>query len=101
MKKAGMVLGLLVVLIMGGGVWFLASDTGKGLQIGVNYTARSLCSCVFVQGRDIAACYGDMIGAVEQIPVKIDREAEVVRTSIFGVLKGSAVHVEGRGCYLD
>lgn len=101
MKRAGFVLLVLVILGVGGLGYFLQSDSGKGLAIGVNYTARTLCSCVFVQGAEPETCYPDMMGAVAQIPVDIDRNAEVVTTSIFGILKGKATHLEGRGCYLD
>ncbi len=101
MKKAGISLAVLGVLMAGGAVWFYFSDTARSMQIGAHYTARLLCSCVFVQGRDVEACYGDMIGSVDRVAVEIDREAEVVRTRILGIIKGSAVHVEGRGCYLD
>lgn len=99
-KKFGIILLLLVGLVGAGGIWFINSDQGKGLQIGVNYTAKTLCSCMFVQEREQSACYTDMIGAVQNIPVKIDAEAKVVRASFFGVLNGEASFREGRGCTL-
>jgi hypothetical protein len=100
-KKFGAILLLLVGLIGAGGVWFINSDQGKGLQIGVNYTAKTLCSCLFVQEREMPACYADMIGPVQNLPVEIDAEAKTVRVSIFGVLSGEAAFSEGRGCTLQ
>ena len=101
MKRAALILIVLAVLGAGGVTYFLQSDTGKGMAIGVNYTARMLCSCIFVQGLEQASCYPDMMASVENIPVVIDTEDETVTSSIFGLLKGKATHVEGRGCYLD
>lgn len=102
MKKLGFFLLLLVVLIGGGGKYFLSSDAGKGMAIGVNYTAKTLCSCMMVQQRSLEACYDDMIvDSARSIPVVVDKEAGTVRASIFGVLVGTATHVEGRGCFLD
>lgn len=101
MKRAGLVLIVLLALGAGGLGYFLQSDAGKGMAIGVNYTARTLCSCIFVQGKGQSACYPDMMASVENIPVVIDLEAGTVTTSIFGLLNGNATHVEGRGCYLD
>ena len=77
-----------------------ACDRIEGMRIGVNYTAKNLCSCLFVMERDRDSCYGDMIGAVDQIPVEVDTDARTVRTSIFGVITGEASHERGRGCSL-
>lgn len=101
MKRAVQILLVLAVLVAGGIVYFLQSDAGKGMAIGVNYTARTLCSCIFVQGKEQGTCYPDMMGAVESMPVVIDTETQVVSVNLFGLLKGKATHVEGRGCYLD
>jgi hypothetical protein len=76
-------------------------DQITGMRIGVNYTAKMLCSCVFVQNRDEASCYGDMMDNVQSIPVEIDREKKHVRASIAGVFVGEASHREGRGCQLQ
>lgn len=100
MKRAGLIAALVVVLLVVGGTMFMASDTARGMGVGVNYTAKMLCSCVFVQGRGVEACYADMLSNVESIPVQIDREALTVRTSIFGVLTGEASYEEGKGCLL-
>lgn len=77
-----------------------ACDQITGMDIGVHYTAKTLCSCIFVEGRSEDSCYEDMIGDVQSIPVEIDREAKRVRASIAGVLVGDASYREGRGCLL-
>ena len=85
------------------GFVLLLSGCGQveGMRIGVNYTAKSLCSCLFVMERARDSCYGDMIGEVEQIPVEVDVAAQTVRTSIFGLITGEARYVRGRGCSLE
>ena len=77
-----------------------ACDRVEGMRIGVNYTAKNLCSCLFVAERDRDSCYGDMIGEVEQIPVEVDADAGTVRASIFGLIVGEASHERGHGCRL-
>lgn len=77
-----------------------ACDQVESMRIGVNYTAKSLCSCLFVMERDRDSCYGDMIGAVEQIPVEVDRDTRSVRAGIFGLFVAEASDVRGRGCSL-
>ena len=91
---------LKVVLVSGVALLFSGCDRIEGMRIGVNYTAKNLCSCLFVMERDRDSCYGDMIGAVEQIPVEVDSDAQTVRASIFGVITGEASHERGRGCSL-
>jgi len=84
-------------------VLLLLSGCGQveGMRIGVNYTAKYLCSCLFVMEREQDSCYGDMIGEVRQIPVEVDAEARTVRTSIFGLITGEAFYERGRGCSLE
>jgi hypothetical protein len=70
------------------------------MRIGVNYTAKNLCSCLFVMERDRDSCYADMIGEVEQIPVEVDSDARTVRASLFGLIVAEARHEGSRGCSL-
>ena len=89
-----------IVLISGVALLLSACDRIEGMRIGVNYTAKNLCSCMFVMERDRDSCYGDMIGEVEQIPVEVDADSRTVRASIFGVITSEASHERGRGCSL-
>ncbi|MBW2289673.1 MAG: hypothetical protein JRG90_17865 [Deltaproteobacteria bacterium] len=89
-----------IVFVAGVAMLLSACDRVEGMRIGVNYTAKNLCSCLFVMERDRDSCYGDMIGAVERIPVEVDTDAGTVRASIFGVITGEASHERGRGCSL-
>jgi len=101
MKKLAIFLVVLLGLGAGGLFYFLKSDAAKGMQVGTNYVAKTVCSCVLVQGRDLEACQGDMLMAsAANVPVTIDAEAGVVRASIFGLITGRATYQEGRGCTL-
>jgi len=88
------------LLLAGVALLATACDRIEGMRIGVGYTAKSLCSCLFVMERDIDSCYADMIGAVEQVPVEVDADAGTVRASLFGLFTGEATHEPGRGCRL-
>ncbi len=88
------------LLIAGVALLLSGCDRIEGMRIGVNYTAKSLCSCLFVMERDIDRCYGDMMVSVEQIPVEVDTAAGTVRASIFGLITGEASFEPGRGCRL-
>ena len=79
----------------------LGCERIEGMRIGVNYTAKGLCSCLFVMEREIDRCYADMIGAIDRIPIEIDVEAQTVRASIFGLIEGNASHSLGLGCSLE
>jgi hypothetical protein len=78
----------------------LGCERVEGIRIGVNYTAKGLCSCLFVMERALDRCYADMLGPVDQIPVEIDAEARRVRASLFGLFEGDALYEDGRGCIL-
>lgn len=101
MKKLAIVLLVLVGLGAGGIFYFVNSEAGAGMQVGTNYVAKTMCSCVLVQGRDNDACYADMlVPDAANIPVTINPETGVVKASIFGVITGTAIYQEGRGCTL-
>jgi hypothetical protein len=89
-----------IALISGVALLLSGCDQVEGMRIGVNYTAKNLCSCLFVMERDRDSCYADMIGEVEQIPVEVDADAQTVRASLFGLIVGEASHEGSRGCSL-
>lgn len=76
-------------------------DQIESMAMGVNYTAKSLCSCLFVMERGEEVCYADMVQSAKSIPVEIDQSAKHVRASIFGIFVGEAGYREGLGCLLD
>ncbi len=74
--------------------------------IGTAYTAKILCSGVFVSQRDPQSILGsdlsaDDLSILRNIDVKVDRGLQEVTASLFGFAKRKAVHNKGRGCTVD
>jgi CubicO group peptidase (beta-lactamase class C family) len=91
------------VAVLGVGGWLTVAPP-EVLRVGANYTAKIVCSNVFLAGRD-----QDQVLTVDvQAPghpllklmrVSIDKEQQIVRAGLFGFIgKGAAVHRSGTGC---
>jgi len=68
-------------------------------DIGAGFMAKQLCSCVFVGGRDEAACRLDF--GPELARVRVERLSDGVRAWVPLLASRSAHHHEGSGCTLD
>lgn len=87
-----------VVLIVGGGV------AVEAIKIGVAYKAKTVCSGVFVSGRDLAAVmtelHADDLAILRYILASIDSAQHSVTASALGIVRRRAVYREGLGCAL-
>lgn len=80
-----------------------------GLQlasIGTAYTAKILCSGVFVSQRDPQSLLdsdlsADDLSILRNLDAQVDRGLQEVTVTLFGLAKRKAVHNEGRGCTVD
>lgn len=94
--------GLLVLLPLGLAAMMLRPP--ELLQLGSAYTAKIVCSNVFVAGRDAqqvldldVQSHGHPL--LKAMRVSVDREAGVVRAGLFGLIgEGLAVARNGTGC---
>jgi hypothetical protein len=68
-------------------------------DVGAGFIAKQLCSCVFVGGRDEAACRLDF--GPEFARVRSELLADGVRAWVPLLASRSAHHHEGTGCTLD
>lgn len=77
-----------------------------GLQlvaIGTAYTAKTICSGIFVAQRDLQSLLdvdmsADDLAPLRHIDVQVDRQSRQVTSSFFGLRKQIAVYREGQGC---
>ncbi|WP_439105660.1 serine hydrolase domain-containing protein [Congregibacter sp.] len=104
MKKLVKLLVPLLLLALLFGFW-----TARGaMQVAVGYSAKQVCSAVFVSGlpegfvrdRDVLpnmAILGPLLGALK---IETVRDEGVVTASLLGVT-ANAVHLTGRGCTLN
>lgn len=70
-------------------------------EIIAGYAAKTLCTCVFVAGRDAASCLEQELGAyLSLMTATIDREARAVDTRALFVRRAHARFRDGLGCSL-
>src|ERR1700761_7459960 len=74
------------------------------LRVGANYSAKIVCSNVFIAGRDPQAVLridvqAPGISLLKAMSVSVDREHSIVRAGFLGFIgNGLAEYREGRGC---
>lgn len=93
-----------ILIILCIGAWTLIANPPELLRIGAAYAAKTVCSNVFVAGRDSAGVLAQDVQApghpiLEQLEVRIDQQRKEVRADLFGVIGGGlAVYRPGTGC---
>ncbi len=98
MKRKGLlIIGVLVVL-MGIGVWS-GKDTLAAARVGTVYVAKQTCSCLFVAGRPIDSCYTDFDPeAVRRLDVSVANSGVTV-SALGGMIAARAQYEPGYGCH--
>ncbi len=100
-KRLKWLAGIILIIVVGGGIYFL----NGALPIGTGYSAKYLCSQVFLANRDPAIVFENDIKPTHSLfkPVgfTVDRENKTVTAKAFGFWKPmTAVFREGCGCTL-
>ncbi|MES2148192.1 MAG: serine hydrolase [Pseudomonadota bacterium] len=94
--------GLALVLV--GGALALRLHPPEMLRVGASYSAKIVCSNVFLAGRDAQAVLADDVQApghplLKLMRVSVDREHKLVHADLFGFIgRGLAVYRSGTGC---
>jgi len=97
---------ILVVGVIGmAGAVYTAVKVDRLVRIGAGYKAKTVCSEIFVAGRDkarvLSAEFVGMPATMEQVKVKIDEDAQTVKArGPFGLGGIHAVYRPGFGCTL-
>ncbi len=95
-KKIFLGIGVLVISALAYGFYF-------GLQyayIGSSYNAKTVCSCMFVSGRDLNSIKNEDLYAVPYSNISVDEENKTVSVDIYGLAKTKAIYRKGLGCTL-
>lgn len=95
-KKIRYGLLLLVVLGVAYGIYYAFQYA----HIGSGYAAKTVCSCMFVSGRDSASVRGEDLYSVSFATTKIDFINQTVTANIYGLGEATAVFRKGLGCTL-
>lgn len=91
---------LLFIAVATAGYWYL----GNTLPIGTGHTAKTLCSNVFIAGRDAATVFKQDIAPIHGLfavtDYRVDREKKEVISTALGIVSSRAVYRQGCGCTL-
>lgn len=93
-----------ILILLAGAAWALIANPPELLRIGAAYAAKTVCSNVFVAGRDATRVLADDVQApghpiLKHLKINIDQQRKVVRADLFGVIGGGvAVYRPGTGC---
>ena len=101
MKKILISSGILLVLILGVGLYFL----NQALVVGTGYAAKYICSQVFLAQRDPERVFQEEViptnALFKTISNRVDFESQTVTSTAFGIMsRATAVFREGCGCTL-
>ncbi len=98
LKRSLFAVGIALIILLVGAGWYL-SDT---LPIGTGHTAKTICSNVFISGRDAAAVFEEDIAPIHFLfaltDFKVDPNEKSVSADSFGFAERTAIYREGRGC---
>jgi CubicO group peptidase (beta-lactamase class C family) len=87
---------LLLVALLVWGARFALSYVG----IATSYAAKTVCSCVYVSGREARSVLAEDLYAVDFVEVRIDSAQQLVRAHYKGLAEAVAVYRPGLGCTL-
>ncbi|MBP1203397.1 CubicO group peptidase (beta-lactamase class C family) [Duganella sp. 1411] len=93
-----------ILILLAGAAWALIANPPELLRIGAAYAAKTVCSNVFVAGREAARVLADDVQApghpiLKHLKINIDQQRKLVRADLFGVIGGGvAVYRPGTGC---
>lgn len=99
--KGVLVLFVLAAIGLAGWLWFAPPDS---IRVATGYSAKIVCSNVFIAGRDANEVLEVDVQApghalLRLVSIDVDRERSVVTAGLFGVFgKNQAVYREGLGC---
>ncbi len=92
------------LLLVGGATTALALQPPELLRVGANYSAKIVCSNVFIAGRDAQAVLADDVQApghplLKFLRIQVDKEKQTVSAKLLGLFgNGLAVYRPGTGC---
>ena len=97
-KRILYAVGIALIIVFVGAGWYL-SDT---LPIGTGHTAKTICSNVFISGRDAEDVFKEDIAPVHFLfaitDFKVDPDEKSVHADAFGFAERKAIYREGCGC---
>jgi hypothetical protein len=98
-RRKRLVLGAVVVLVVVVAVAWRVFRVPLLVNIGTGYTAQQTCACLFVSGRTLESCVGDLEPLARKL-ISIHPGTAEVTASSFGLASATARYDKGFGCSL-
>jgi hypothetical protein len=70
-------------------------------EASAGYVAKTLCSCIFVAGRDADGCRREDLDGYDYVDTRVDRAARTVEARSLLVGHARAEYLGPRGCTLE
>jgi len=98
-RRKRLAIGLVVLLLVAVAVAWRVFRVPLLVNIGAGYAAQQTCACLFVSGRSIESCVGDLEPLARKL-ISIHPGAAEVTASAFGLETATARYEPGFGCSL-
>ena len=91
---------IVALLLIGGAVAWRVFRVSDLASIGAGYAAEQTCACMFIAGRSLESCRGDLEPMAQKL-IRITPGSDEVTASGFGVGSATAHYEKGFGCSLQ
>ena len=98
-RRKHLVLGAITFVLIGGLVAWRTLHVSDLVTIGVGYTAQQTCACLFVGGRTLESCRGDLDPLARRL-VSVEVTPEDVTARSLVVVSATSHYEKGFGCAL-
>ena len=98
-RRKRLALGVLALLVVAGAIAWRVFRVPLLLNIGTGYAAQQTCACLFVSGRTLESCLGDLEPLARKL-ISIHPGADEVTASGFVLETATARYEKGFGCSL-
>lgn len=98
-RRKRLALGVVALVLVAGAVAWRAFRVSLLLNIGTGYAAQQTCACLFVSGRTLESCLGDLEPLARKL-ISIQKGADEVTASGFVLETATARYEKGFGCSL-
>jgi hypothetical protein len=98
-RRKRLALGAVVLLVVAAAVAWRVFRVPLLVNIGTGYVAEQTCACLFVSGRTLESCVGDLDPLARKL-ISIHPGTAEVTASSFGLASATARYEKGFGCSL-
>jgi hypothetical protein len=98
-RRKRLAVGLVVFVVIAVVVAWRVFRVPLLLNIGTGYAAQQTCACLFVSGRTLESCLGDLDPLARKL-ISVEPGAAAVKASGFALATATARYEKGFGCSL-